>query len=362
MMRPRPIRPALPRNLSNAALSGVKAMFWLVLVAAISFGGRTALQGLPVIADAFTPEGLFAAEAKGPEPAADTAIALTTSAHASNFAPEILTPVVAHEFPDWLKGAAAANTAPLLRGSETSGDSGAASVAYFSGTPAIAIVIDDLGSDAEATRRAIHLPQAVTLSFLPYPDATPVLAREAVRAGHEILVHVPMEPEGRDDPGPNALLTDLNRDEILRRLSWSLDRVPGFSGVNNHMGSRFTADRAALIPVMETLADRHVFFLDSRTTPQSAVIATAHEFGVASAGRDVFLDDDQTAVSVNAQLALTEHIAAESGVAIAIGHPHAATLASLEIWVAHLKGVRLIPVDAAIRMRAERQILASLRQ
>ncbi len=227
--------------------------------------------------------------------------------------------------------------------------------------PVIALVLDDLGSDIAATRRAIRLASPATLSFLPYPDATPMLAREAERAGHQVLVHVPMEPEGRDDPGPNALLTGLSAGEIGRRLVWALGRVPGFSGINNHMGSRFTADRSALLPVVEILADRHVFFLDSRTTPNSAVIPLSHAFGVASAGRDVFLDDEQTMSAVDAELAVTERIAREQGVAIAIGHPHATTLAALEVWLARLRGFELVPVSTAIRLKTEREALASAR-
>ena len=96
-----------------------------------------------------------------------------------------------------------------------------------------------------ATRRAIALPKAMTLSFLPYGDDTPALARAGGRAGHQVIVHVPMEPEGREDPGPMALRTDLSAGENLRRLDWALSRVPGHVGINNHMGSRFTARIAA---------------------------------------------------------------------------------------------------------------------
>ena len=83
--------------------------------------------------------------------------------------------------------------------------------------PAIAIVIDDLGADTAGTRRAIRLPAGVTLSFLPIPMRRPHLpAEECHDGGHEVIVHVPMEPVGRDDPGPNALRPELARDEIVR--------------------------------------------------------------------------------------------------------------------------------------------------
>ena len=344
---------ALPLVPDNAALAG--ACFWLLLTLAVIAGGGLALEGFSRIADGIAPRGLIAAEAKGEEPTPVASLNLRSAVAASPFAPEVLSPIVAHGFPDWLTTHAGSGTD--LRGIEIDADSDAAPAAVP--LPTIAIVIDDLGTDVSATRRAIRLPSSVTLSFLPYPDATAMLAREGEARGHQILVHVPMEPEGKDDPGPNALQPELSRDEIVHRLSWDLSRIPGFSGVNNHMGSRFTADRAALLPVIEMLADRHVFFLDSRTTPQSVVVPLAREFGVASAARDVFLDDDETAPAVGAQLALAERIARSDGVAIAIGHPHAVTLAALETWTAHLKGIVLVPVSTAIRQKTERQALAS---
>ena len=234
-------------------------------------------------------------------------------------------------------------------------------VAVIGKKPAIAIVIDDLGNDAQATRQAIALPRAVTLSFLPYPDSTPELAREAVRAGHQVLVHVPMEPEGSDDPGPMALRTDLTAPEIVRRLDWDFARVPGFAGINNHMGSKFTADAAALTPVIQELSRRHVFFFDSRTTAQSQVVELARRFGVPSAARDVFLDDANSQTTVDGQLALLERRAYQEGSAIGIGHPHPETLAALKAWFegAAVQGFALVPLGAAIAIKLRPQMVNS---
>jgi hypothetical protein len=183
-----------------------------------------------------------------------------------------------------------------------------------------------------------------------------VLAREGAKAGHEIIVHVPMEPVGTTDPGPNALLSTLPPAEIARRLDWALDRVPGYDGINNHEGSKFTADRAALIPVIEDLADKHLFFLDSHTTPASLVVPLSRAFGVMSASRDVFIDDVMTPQAIAAQLAETVAIAKHDGVVIAIGHPHPATLDALKAWTAKLQGFELVPVRDAIRMETERDV------
>jgi hypothetical protein len=232
--------------------------------------------------------------------------------------------------------------------------------AALAGPPRIAIVIDDLGADVAHTRQAIALPQAVGLAFLPYPESTPTLAREAGHAGHEVLVHVPMQAIGGQNPGPMALSPSLTPEENNRRLDWGLARVPGLMGINNHEGSLFTSNRAALIPVMEHLADRHVFFFDSRTTADSQVVSVARAFGVASAARDVFLDDVQTIDAIDAELRMLEARARDTGVAIAIGHPHEITLDAVAYWAAHHDGFELIPLSEAIRLKTEREARQSL--
>jgi polysaccharide deacetylase 2 family uncharacterized protein YibQ len=220
--------------------------------------------------------------------------------------------------------------------------------------PVIAICIDDLGEDLAGTDKAMALPKDVALSFLPYADATPFLAQAASRRGHLVLAHVPMQALNGKDPGPMGLKPQMTRDEIARRLGWNLARVPGLVGINNHEGSRFTADTAALEPVMATLKARHLFFFDSRTGPQSAVAAAARDAGVMTGARDIFLDDDPRPLAVSAELEMLAREARRSGVAIAIGHPHDVTLKLLAQWLAQDHGVTLVPLDEAIRLKAER--------
>jgi len=272
-------------------------------------------------------------------PQASVSLRLALAGGTSMLGPEVIEPLKTHAPPRWLRGRS--TEPPQL-----------AAVPFHAvpASPSIAIVIDDLGNDVAAARRAIALPKEITLSFLPYPEATLGLARDAAKAGHEILVHVPMEPEGGEDAGPMALDVGLSSEEITRRLDWALSRVPGFSGINNHMGSRFTADRTALIPVMQAVAARHVFFLDSRTTPKSQIVDVAQSFGVATAVRDIFLDDENTHVSVADELRLAEARAKEEGLAIAIGHPHPATLTALETWI-RARRIMLISVGESIRLK-----------
>jgi polysaccharide deacetylase 2 family uncharacterized protein YibQ len=222
------------------------------------------------------------------------------------------------------------------------------------GRPMVAIVLDDLGLDRKRTQRAIALRAPLTLSFMTYAaDLTPQTAA-AHLAGHELLLHVPMEAiDAREDPGPNGLVVTLGRDEILRRLRWGLDRFPGYVGINNHMGSRFTSDAAAMTPVLDELHERGLLFLDSRTSAATVAETIARRIGLPNASRDVFLDDEQSATAITARLAEVERVARRKGSAIAIGHAHDATLAALAEWLATLEArhLALVPLSAVVRER-----------
>jgi polysaccharide deacetylase 2 family uncharacterized protein YibQ len=215
----------------------------------------------------------------------------------------------------------------------------------------VAIVMDDLGPDVAATRQAILLPPAVTMSFLPYARDVAELARAAEASGHEVIVHVPMQPLGPENPGPGALRVDLSAAQNQRRLSLDLARVPGADGINNHMGSRFTADSEALVPVLEQLARTGDFFLDSRTNANTQVVPLARKFGILSSGRDVFLDDIPRREYLLRQLRLLRQVAEANGVAIAIGHPHPVTLWAIKWWIAHHPGLHLVKLRTALRLK-----------
>jgi polysaccharide deacetylase 2 family uncharacterized protein YibQ len=320
------------------------ALFWGLFLFAIVVGGSSALAGLPILGRLLVPDSIPSAMASR-DPAAAAVFDRTLEGR-SPYATQVLQPVQEQPVPEWL------TTRQALRPRT------AVHVAMPSRVARIAIVIDDMGGEVVQSRRAIALPKAISLSFLPYPQTAPALARAALQEGHEILVHVPMEPYGTADPGPNALRSNLEPAENVRRLAWDFSRIAGFDGINNHEGSKFTADRAALAPIMGVLADRALFFLDSRTSPNTEVVATARAFGVASAGRDIFLDDTDKPDMIDAQLRQTERIAQVQGIAIAIGHPRINTLDALWRWTGELasRGYVLVPVRLAIRLKTEREI------
>lgn len=222
------------------------------------------------------------------------------------------------------------------------------------GKAMIAIVIDDLGIDQKRTRRAIEMPGPMTMAFIPYGYNLPRLTKIARAGGHEILLHLPMEPLRQSvDPGPHAMLTTLSAEELRKRLIWNLARMEGYVGVNNHMGSRFTAWRPGMRLVMREIRERGLLFLDSWTNKRSYGIKLARENGVPSAVRDVFIDHDIDAAMIGKRLRQLETIARRRGFAIGIGHPYDLTTKLLPAWMAEAeaRGIQFVPISTIVQRR-----------
>jgi polysaccharide deacetylase 2 family uncharacterized protein YibQ len=222
--------------------------------------------------------------------------------------------------------------------------------------PFVAILIDDAGLDRKDTARAIALPGPITLSFMTYANELAAQSQAARAAGHELMLHMPMEPLdlAHNNPGPNALLMKLDTAEIQRRLDWDLARFDGYVGVNNHMGSRFTRDKDRMGLVMAALRKRQVFWLDSLSGPGSMGTEEARHAGLDAVERDLFLDDSRSP-GIAYELAAMERIAKARGDVVAIGHPHPVTLAALEKWIATAKerGFSLVPVSTVLLRRQQ---------
>jgi len=195
----------------------------------------------------------------------------------------------------------------------------------------LAIVIDDLGNDVDAVRRVAAISSPVTGAVLPALARSRETADILRAGGKEVLLHLPMEPlDPGANPGPGEIRVGMTAAEIASLVASDLADVPGATGVNNHMGSRASADRATMTAVFAVLRRRRLFFLDSRTTAFTVAAEEAARGGVACLSRSVFLDDTPDEASVVAQLDRAVEEARAQGAGIAIGHPHAATLAVLE--------------------------------
>lgn len=239
--------------------------------------------------------------------------------------------------------------AAVLSGSVTPQPKAAPNVEPAPPRPRLAVLVDDVGLDVAAVDRLLAMDIPLTLSILPYAEAADETARRARAAGLDVFVHLPMEPVGVSDPGPYALHSGLTAEALSRRLDWAFSRVPGAVGFNNHMGSRLTADRAAMQAVFAALgADAPGLFVDSLTHPRSQAASVAADHGLAALRRDVFLDHVPDEAAVRGQMNRALALAIENGQAIAIAHPRPDTLAVLAELDARAEavGVELVPVRA----------------
>ncbi len=217
-------------------------------------------------------------------------------------------------------------------------------------TVLVAIVIDDLGQDVKQAKEVLALPGKITLAVLPGLAQSTTVAGLAGQAGREVLLHLPMEPLKNHEKtrSPGTLSADMTPLAFLNTVSDDVVSVPGAVGVNNHEGSALTENKEAMKFLMAELKARNLFFLDSLTSPKSVAYATAAEFGMKAARRDVFLDNEgDNPEYIRGQLETLADIARKHGKAIGIGHPHPATLIELRKWLAETDAQRIeiVPVS-----------------
>ncbi len=221
----------------------------------------------------------------------------------------------------------------------------------------VAIVIDDLGRDVAVIERLATMAPGAELSYavLPFESRTSEVVEALRRHGAEVLLHLPMDPEGEADPGPGALSTAMSKRELAAATAAALAAVPGAVGVNNHMGSKLTADRAAMAAILGELRRENRYFLDSRTAAGSVGFEVARELGLPAANRDLFLDDDPEPGAIAAQFALLLARAREQGAAIALAHPRPSTLEVLaeQIPQAIAAGIEFVPVSYLLERSEE---------
>jgi len=227
----------------------------------------------------------------------------------------------------------------------------------------IAIVIDDLGNDREALERIARWPFAVGGAVLPGLPGSADAARRLAASGKEVLLHLPMEPDGYPlvQPGPGVILRSDDDEKIAHTLIDDLASVPGAVGVNNHMGSAATADPRVMRAVVRVLAERGLFLLDSRTSEATVARRVADEAALPAVSRRVFLDAIPKAAAIERAYRELLTTARREGEAIAIGHPHPATLDLLERELPRLEGVRLVRVSELARANGSRLQVSSSR-
>jgi polysaccharide deacetylase 2 family uncharacterized protein YibQ len=207
------------------------------------------------------------------------------------------------------------------------------------GLPKIAVVIDDVGFDVELARSFLELKPPPSLSILPTAPHARVIAHEALGKGVELLLHLPMEPKEADgeESTPGVLLAKMGEEEFIETLKGHLSRVPGVKGVNNHMGSLLTEREDKMALLFRELKKRHLFFVDSRTTPQTVAAKVAADMKVPVASRSVFLDNELSLEAMSAQWDRLVATARQQGYALVIAHPHQETLVFLREHLGDLR-------------------------
>jgi len=217
--------------------------------------------------------------------------------------------------------------------------------------PRIALLISGLGLSKRATDAAISiLPPQISLAFSPYGHNLQARVDAARKAGHEVLLLAPMEPENypKNDPGPQTLLTTLPMADNLDRLHWVMSRFAGYVGLVNDMGSRYTASAEAMTPVLEDLKTRGLLFMDARSSQYSVAAKLARDLRVPRVLNNRFLDSERTEENIRKQLEDLENVAKTYGAAAGIGSPYPLTLRLVTEWAATLpeRGFDLAPITA----------------
>jgi len=203
--------------------------------------------------------------------------------------------------------------------------------------------------------RVVNLPGSVACSILPHTPYASALAEAAYRVGKTVMLHLPMESRERLPLGPGALTHVMNHGETTSVLQDDVASVPHVQGVNNHMGSLLTQNPVAMSWVMTEIKHHpSLFFLDSRTTPQTVALKTARGEGLSATRRDLFLDNTPKLSEVRKQFARLIALARVQKTALGIAHPNLATLQVLEevIPILPTLGVRLAPVSETVARRS----------
>jgi len=225
--------------------------------------------------------------------------------------------------------------------------------------PRVAIIMDDMGMSDEHLEDLLALDFPVTLSVLPGEVSSVEVATLAHDRGWEVMLHLPMEPMNYPEanPGDRALFVSMNRTEIEKSVRESLELVPFVSGVNNHMGSRFTGDEDGMRAVLGVLELSELYFVDSRTTPDTVAYMMALGMGVPAAERNVFLDNEKDIKKIEDNISLLLDLAAREGSAVGICHPYDETIAALLNMEERLTTgkVMVVPVGELIIYRAMSQ-------
>ncbi len=228
------------------------------------------------------------------------------------------------------------------------------------GSKIVAIVIDDIGYQHGEGERTLRLPGKLTVAVIPFTPYAKSLASEAQQKNKEVMLHAPMEPKNlnRWGEGLNNAMTET---QLRSTFVAMINSIPNLVGINNHMGSGLTENSQIMNWLMSELPARQLYFVDSRTSPNSQAFNAAQQQGVPSYSRDVFLDHSRNPKDISRQLDILINTAKKQGMALGIGHPYPETLSVLEKRLPEFKaaGIEFVTVSELLNAQRNRLQLAS---
>jgi polysaccharide deacetylase 2 family uncharacterized protein YibQ len=193
----------------------------------------------------------------------------------------------------------------------------------------LVFIIDDAGNNLQELEPFLRFSGPLTIAVLPGLPHSAEAARRIRAAGKEVFLHQPMEAIGGQNPGPGAIYTGMNAAEIVAILSKNIAEIGPVAGMNNHQGSKITMDQQMMETVLSFCRERGIYFLDSRTSAETAVPAAARKLGIKIGERNIFIDNDQNRPAMNRSIENGLARASQSGSALMIGHTWSPELAPL---------------------------------
>ncbi|MBP2655162.1 MAG: protein of unknown function YibQ [Firmicutes bacterium] len=220
------------------------------------------------------------------------------------------------------------------------------------GRGVLAIVIDDFGYSNEAIEAFAAIPRPLTFSVLPYKAYSNEAAARGLSSGHQVMLHLPMEPlSGGEQSEATTVTVNMSDTEIQRVVSNAIEAVPGVVGVNNHQGSRATADKRVMRSTLEVIKANNLFFVDSRTNGASVASSSAHQMGVRIGENDLFIDNQSDVGYIKGQIRKAIHMAVNNGSVTIIGHARLHTATAIREMIPEIEaaGIRLVFESQLVR-------------
>jgi polysaccharide deacetylase 2 family uncharacterized protein YibQ len=217
----------------------------------------------------------------------------------------------------------------------------------------LAIIIDDMGSSLQEARSLAGIGVPLTFSIIPGLRNYREVAAFAASSGIETMIHIPMQSKGWPERRieANGLLVSMPAADITARMDEFIRLIPGAVGANNHMGSEFSEHEDKMRAVLGVLKGKGLFFVDSVTSSATVGIRLAKELDMKSGRRNVFLDNEQNDAYIKGQISQAVQLARKNGRAIAICHPHPATIQTLASVLPelHKQGITIVPASQLVR-------------